>query len=77
MMRKILWLIMPVAVGSLVASQWPDIRRYLGIKQLSAGAGHPELVPVGGRTAYPKKASDGEAQGTGDFDSASRGGPQA
>jgi hypothetical protein len=51
-----------------------EITRYLKIKQMSAGAGHPENVPVSGSHAYPQPGH-GAADGTGDFDSASRGGP--
>ena len=61
--------------GLLVASQWQDIRRYLKIKQISQGHGHPENVPVEGRRAYPQHPGGGAPDGTGDFDSASRGGP--
>lgn len=52
-----------------------DIIRYIKIKRLSAGPGHPELVPVRGSKAYPQRSARGAADGTGDFDSASRGGP--
>lgn len=52
-----------------------DIVRYIKMKRLSAGRGHPELVPVGGSKAYPQHSGRGAADGTGDFDSASRGGP--
>jgi hypothetical protein len=52
-----------------------DIVRYIKIKRLSAGRGHPELVPVRGSKAYPQRPGKGAADGTGDFDSASRGGP--
>ena len=31
-----------------------DIRRYVKIKQLSRGSGHPENVPATGKSAYPK-----------------------
>jgi hypothetical protein len=31
-----------------------DIIRYIRIKQISAGKGHPEIVPVAGRKAYPQ-----------------------
>jgi hypothetical protein len=75
MMRKSLQVLIPTAVGLIVASQWQDIRRYLKIKQLSVGQGHPENVPVEGTSAYPHHPGDGEPDGTGDFDSASRGGP--
>ena len=48
------WLLLIPAVGGLlIAAQWPDIRRYLKIRQLSQGQGHPENVPVGGTSAYP------------------------
>jgi hypothetical protein len=74
--RKSMQFVALAAVGVLVARQWPDVRRYLKIKQLSAGRGHPENVPVSGRTAYPADAGDTERDGTGDFDSAARGGPK-
>jgi hypothetical protein len=49
------WLLLIPAVGGLlIAAQWPDIRRYLKIKKLSQGQGHPENVPVGGTSAYPR-----------------------
>ena len=74
MARKALRMpVVPTGVTLLVASQWADIRRYLKIKQLSTG--HPENVPAGGRTAYPQTPGGGVADGMGDFDSASRGGP--
>jgi hypothetical protein len=59
----------------LAASQWPDIRRYFKIKQLSLGRGHPANVPARGRAAYPQDAARAQPDGTGDFDSARRGGP--
>jgi hypothetical protein len=31
-----------------------DIIRYLRIRQMSAGQGHPEYVPAMGRAAYPR-----------------------
>jgi hypothetical protein len=52
-----------------------DILRYIKIKRLSQGHGHPEFVPIRGSTAYPQRSGQGAADGTGDFDSASRGGP--
>ena len=51
-----------------------DIVRYIKIKRLSRGEGHPELVPIRGSKAYPRSGR-GAADGTGDFDSARRGGP--
>ena len=50
--RKASLLLIPAVLGLLIAGQWPDIRRYLKIKQLSQGQGHPENVPVGGTGAY-------------------------
>jgi hypothetical protein len=73
--RKAWLVLIPAALGLLIASQWPDIRRYLKTKQLSQGHGHPENVPMAGTRAYPQHPGDGEPEGTGDFDSASRGGP--
>ena len=75
MIRKALLLLIPAALGLLITSQWPDIRRYLKIRQLSQGHGHPQNVPPKGTKAYPEHPADGEQDGTGDFDSAGRGGP--
>ena len=66
--------LVPTALALLVASQWQDIVRYLKIKQISADRGHPENVSARGRASYPRPGS-GEADGHGDFDSTSRGGP--
>lgn len=52
-----------------------DVSRYLRIRQMSRGPGHPEKVPAGGSQAYPHSPARGAADGTGDFDSARRGGP--
>ena len=60
--------------GLLVASQWQDIARYLKIKQMSVGSGHPENVPASGSRRYPE-IGRGAPDGTGAFDSARRGGP--
>lgn len=75
MVGKALRVLVPAGVTLFVASQWTDIVRYLKIKQLSAGRGHPELVPVEGRKAYPQHPGEGTPDGTGDFDAALRGGP--
>lgn len=75
MARKALRVLVPAAVTLLVASQWVDIKRYYKIKQLSVRQGHPENVPARGRTVYPQIPGGGAVDGTGDFDSASRGGP--
>jgi hypothetical protein len=74
MAHKALWLL-PASLAAIVASQWRDIARYLKIERMSAGQGHPELVPASGQHAYPADGA-GVADGTGDFDSARRGGPQ-
>ena len=75
MIRKARLLLVPAALGLLITSQWPDIRRYLKLRQLSQGHGHRQNVPLKGTRAYPQHPGDGEQDGTGDFDSASRGGP--
>jgi hypothetical protein len=56
--RKALWFLIPAALGALIASQWQDAARYMKIKQMSYGQGHPENVPASGRAAYPQKSSD-------------------
>lgn len=75
MIKKSLGLALALAVGVAVKVGWPDIKRFLKIKQLSTQHMHPELVPAEGRTAYPQRPEQGAADGTGDFDSALRGGP--
>ncbi len=75
MFRKSLGLATMLAVCLAVAGSWPDIKRYLMIKQLSGPRMNPERVPAEGRTAYPQSHEAGAPDGTGDFDSASRGGP--
>lgn len=60
--RKALWLLVPAALGALIASQWQDIIRYVKIKQLSVGQGHPENVPAEGRKAYPQESQDGKGE---------------
>ena len=75
MIRKALPILVSAGVTLLFASQWNDIRRYLRIKQLSMGQGHPQNVPAEGRQAYPQRPGEGAVDGTGDFGSASRGDP--
>jgi hypothetical protein len=75
MMWKALRVLAAAGVGLLVASSWQDIVRYWKIRQLSAGSGHPANVPAPGRIAYPQQQGGGKADGTAEFDSASRGGP--
>ena len=77
MVGKALRVLVPAGVVLIVASQWTDIIRYLKIKELSVGRGHPEAVPAEGRKSYPQVPGSGTTDGTGDFDSASRGGPAA
>jgi hypothetical protein len=74
MAGKVLRLLLPVSVAVLIAVQWRDMMRYLRIKQMSFGDGHPEVVPVEGDHRYRGPGS-GVADGTAEFDSASRGGP--
>jgi len=62
-------------VGALVASQWKDITRYVNIERMSFGDGNPGGVPVTGRHLYPSSSAASAPDGTGDFDSPSRGGP--
>jgi hypothetical protein len=75
-MRKVLLLGGLVAGALLVKSQQKDATRYLKIKQMSMGGGHPENVPAGGSHGYPTPGM-GAADGTGDFDALSRGGGEA
>ena len=75
MIRKMLWHSFPAVLGALVASNWQDAFRYIRMREISIGRGHPEVVPVEGRTAYVQDASHATPDGTGDFDSARRGGP--
>jgi hypothetical protein len=58
-MKKVLLLAIPVGLAALVAGQWQDINRYLKIKQISSGQGHPENVPVHGRIGYPQRPTPG------------------
>jgi hypothetical protein len=74
MTRKVFFFVVALAGAGLIASQRQEIIRYLKVKQMSSGTGHPENVPVSGSHAYPDPGG-GAADGTGDFDSASRGGP--
>jgi hypothetical protein len=75
MIRKALPILVSAGGALLLANQWSDIKRYLRIKQLSMGQGHPENVPAEGRKVYPQCPGDGAVDGTGDFGSAGRGGP--
>ena len=70
MARKSLRVLLPASVAILVASQWREIARFLKIIQMSRGS-HPRR-PRRPQARYAKRS--GAADGTGDFDSASRGG---
>jgi hypothetical protein len=72
---KALRVLVPVGLALLVVAGWNDIIRFVKIKRLDLGGGHPEAVPAEGRKTYPQRPGTGVADGTGDFDSASRGGP--
>ena len=75
-MHKLFALIPLGIVAALLALGWPDIARFVKIKQLDLGrGGHPEIVPAEGRTTYPQHSRDGVLDGSGDFASAGRGGP--
>jgi hypothetical protein len=74
MAGKALRVLVPVALTLLVAGTWDDVTRYVKIKRMDMGRGHPELVPAEGRRAYPQPGT-GTPDGTGEFDSARRGGP--
>ena len=75
MLRKTTFALGAAVVGALVASQWKDIARYVNIQRMSFGDGNPGGVPVAGRHLYPGSSAGSAPDGTGDFDSASRGGP--
>ena len=54
MIRKMMLFMIPIGLlGLLLASQWQDVIRYLKIKQMSMGGGHPENVPATGKHQYP------------------------
>jgi hypothetical protein len=54
-MRK--FLIAAVVMAAVLAGlQRHDLIRYLKIKQMSLGTGHPENVPAGGSHSYPSPA---------------------
>jgi hypothetical protein len=52
-MRTTMAVAVAAVIAAVIASQRQDIVRYMRIKQMSAGQGHPEYVPVEGRKAYP------------------------
>ena len=75
MIKKAVGLAAMAAIGVAISIGWPDVQRYFKIRHLSAQNSHPEMVPAEGRSAYPQRHADGAPDGTGDFDSAQRGGP--
>ena len=75
MIKTISKLLVVAGLGLALAFGWQDIKRFVKIKQISASGSHPERIPVHGRTVYPHNSFDAEPDGTGDFDSARRGGP--
>lgn len=74
MMRKALLFGALAGATLTLVTQWQDIARYVKIRQMSFGRGYPEFVPVEGQHRYPAPGH-GAPDGTGDFDSAFRGGP--
>jgi hypothetical protein len=74
MIKTMLKLAAAAGTGVVLARNWPDIKRYVTMKRASASS-HPEMIPASGRTAYPQSHDAGAIDGTGDFDSAQRGGP--
>ena len=58
-MKKALLLLIPAGLAALIARQWQDINRFIKIKQISSGQGHPENVPARGRIAYPQHSDPG------------------
>jgi hypothetical protein len=73
-LRTMIKLLVVAALGVFLAANWQDIRRYMVIRRVSASP-HPEMIPAPGRTRYPQSHAAGAPDGTGDFDSAQRGGP--
>ena len=59
MARKAALLLVPALFAALVGSQWQDIMRYVKIRRMSMGQGHPEYVPAEGTKAYPQHPEDG------------------
>ena len=53
MARKALGLLLPASMAVLAVSQWRELSRYIKLRQMSSGDGHPENVPVEGHHSYP------------------------
>jgi hypothetical protein len=73
--KNIVKLAVLAGAGFALALGWPDIMRYVKIQRATVAGRHPEQIPAAGRTVYPQSHAAGAPDGTGDFDSASRGGP--
>ena len=54
MIRKVLCLGVPVALGAAIVGGSTDVLRFAKIQQISVGTGHPEAVPAEGRRSYPR-----------------------
>lgn len=76
MAKNFVKLVVAGGAGLALALGWPDIMRYVRIRRATVAGGHPEQIPAAGRTVYPQSRAAGAPDGTGDFDSASRGGPR-
>jgi hypothetical protein len=72
MIGKLLKFVAPAVIGALAALSFPDAKRYVAIRRISSG--HPEVVPAEGAKAYARDGAHAAPDGTGDFDSAKRGG---
>ncbi len=75
MVGKAMFVLVSGVLAALIGSQWQDIMRFAKIRRMSMGQGHPEYVPAEGSTVYPQRPADGVPDGTGQFESAARGGP--
>jgi hypothetical protein len=73
MIKKLL-VVLVALVAAALAAGWPDITRFVQMRRISA-TGDPALVPAEGRSVYPATRAGATPDGTGDFDSARRGGP--
>jgi hypothetical protein len=58
-MKKVLLFLIPVGLAAFIAGQWQDIARFIKIRQISSGQGHPENVPASGRIRYPQHPAPG------------------
>jgi hypothetical protein len=51
-MRATVGIVMSALIAAVLMNR-QDIARYLRIRRMSQGEGHPENVPARGRAAYP------------------------